>query len=278
MKGIFPREFTIAHGPHVSYGKGACALEWVDYLDRTRRGKEIGEATRLTDAPVCVCPVLRAFVIDWNDAFPDTAEGNAERMRLLGPLLPRLLDTAGDTREIEERRSWMAFDWIIREYTPAWLDAARLTTEADALRALAPVTDFGPLSTSMIALQEVYTKAAAAETAARANARTLRGIPRAADAWAAAWEETEAAVWTAAWAAAWGAAKAAARNAVEAGAGAAAWNAAWTAAWTAAKTAAMTAAMNAARDAARAALAPTVAGLQTSAVRLLERMIEAEDL
>jgi hypothetical protein len=71
---------------------------------------------------------------------------------------------------------------------------------------------------------------------------------------------------------------AAAGDAARDAAGDAAWDAAWDAAgdaaWAAARDAAGDAAGDAAWDAARAALTPTVAGLQASALLLLDRMIE----
>ena len=60
--------------------------------------------------------------------------------------------------------------------------------------------------------------------------------------------------------------------AARAAAGDAAWDAAWAAAWDAA----WDAAGDAARDAARDALTPTKEGLQASALRLLDRMIDPE--
>jgi len=49
-------------------------------------------------------------------------------------------------------RSWMAMDWLIRTYAPAWLSLAGLGDSANRLRALAPVTDAATLKPALSAL------------------------------------------------------------------------------------------------------------------------------
>ena len=179
-------------GSHEDFAEGHCAMEVVSWL----------AGLGFTDAPECSSRVLRSYTISLNDTWND-----ADRQRLV-PFLPRMVGTAGDGQD--EARSYMALDWLIRTYTPAFLDLANLSAEAQALRDLRRIVDMASAEAAGPVVRVGRDKA------------------------------------TAAGAAAWDAAGAAAR--------AAAWDAAW--------------------DAARAALAPTVETLKTSALELLDRMID----
>jgi hypothetical protein len=144
-----------------------------------------------SDAPTCASPVIAAFLRSWNDAL-----SGADRTRLLRPLIPRLVGSAA-SREVEERRSYMALDWLIREHTPAWLDLIpALAPHAAALRALSPIAD-------LEAARAANATVTAAGAAARAAARAAAGDAAGAAAWAAAWD------------AAWAAAREALRPTVE---------------------------------------------------------------
>jgi len=223
---------TLDHGSHSSFEAGHCSTEVVAYL--------AGEPH--TDRPECLSPVLGAFLRRWNDDLDD------EGRQKLKPFLPRVIGTADDGQD--EARAWLVTDWLVRVYTPAWLELAGVTESAAALRALPPFASAG---------------------AARANQATVDAArKRGAAAWDAAWAAAWDAAWDAARDAAWDAARAAARDA----AWDAAWDAARDAAWDAARDAARAAARDAARDAARAALDPTKQSLQASALDLLERMID----
>jgi hypothetical protein len=221
---------TLAKGDHPDRSNGLCSMEAAAWL--------AGETH--TDHPACVSPIIAAFVRRWNDDLDDDA-----RNRLIKPLVPKILNTAGDAK-LETRREWMIRDWQIRVYTPAMLRLAKIDVEAKSLAELPEVVDTESLNAAVKALTPARTKAAAWDAAG-----------------AAAWDAAGAAAWDAAWDAAWAAAAGdAARDAAGAAAGAAAWDAAWDAAWAAA-----------AWDAAWAALKPTVTDLQVSAVELLERLI-----
>ena len=220
---------TLAKGQHETCEDGMCLFE--AYNQITRREQ--------TDAcPPGVSPVLHIYGMRLNDVLPD--DRRQELKRYLPNGTDVLAGTAGDG--LDGVRAWMALDWLIRVYAPAWLDLAGLAGEASALRNLAPVTDSATAEAARLA-------GAAAGDAARAAA------------WAAAW----AAARDAAWAAAWAAAGAAARDA--------AWDAAGAAAGDAARDAARAAARDAAWAAAGAALAPTVARLQDSAIALYADLI-----
>ena len=216
---------TLASGSHKSYEDGMCILEAASYV--------AGEPW--SDTPQCACPVIGVLLRSWNDGLPD----DATRDRLLKALIPQIVGTRS-TAAVEERRSYLALDWLVRVHAPAWLDLRpELTAHAKALRELESIAD----SAGAIAAGKVAHAAwAAAGAAARAAAGDAAG--------AAAGD------------AAWAAAAAAARAAAATAAGDAAWAAAWAAA----------AAAAAAGDA--AALKSTIASLQASALQLVRDMID----
>jgi hypothetical protein len=195
-----------------------------------------------SDHPQCACPVLAAFGRDLNDRLPD------DKRQLLKPFIAAQIGTRGDG--YAETRSYMALDWLIRTYLPAWLSLSERIdpAHAAALRALPPIVDMASAQAAGVLVREARSQASAAWDAAGA----------------------------AAGAAAWDAAGAAARDAARAAAGAAAWDAAGAAAWDAAGAAAWDAAGAAAGaaawDAATTYLAPTVSELQDSAIELFARM------
>jgi len=218
----------LSSGGHDDMSEGMCVMEAVAFV--------AGEPW--TDSPQCACPVIAAFLRNWNDSLPDD-----ERNDLLKDLIPRLVGTRS-TPAIEQRRATMAADWLIREHTPAWLRLAGLNAQADALSSLPEITDFAQCPSLMPTLTAVRSDAAAAWDAARVAA------------WDAAWDAARVAAWDAAWDAA--------RVAARAAAGVAAWDAA--------RDAARAAAGAAAGD----VLSETKRALQQSAKQLVIRMVECE--
>jgi hypothetical protein len=237
---------TLEKGAHDEFADGHCAMEVVSWL----------AGLGFTDAPECSSQVLRTFTIGLNDQWDE-----ANRQRLV-PFLPRMIGTAGDGKD--EARSYLALDWLIRTYTPAFLDLANLSVEAQGLRDLRRIVDLASAEAAGPVVENARAKAVAAGAAAWVAAG------------AAAWVAAGAAAWDAASAAAWDAARDAAGAAVWAAAGAAAWDAASAAARDAASAAAWDAARDAAGAAAGDALKPTVEALQTSALELLNRMIDPD--
>jgi hypothetical protein len=243
---------SLAKGSH-DPGAAMCVMEAVAYV--------AGETW--SDAPQCACPVITAFLVSWNDSLPS----DAERDRLLKDLIPEIIGTRS-TPAVEERRSYLALDWLIRVFTPKWLDLVpALHEHAKALRELEAIADM----------------AGAAAAGVRVNAA---GDAAGAAAWDAARDAARAAAWAAAGAAARAAAGAAAWDAAGNAARAAAWAAAGAAAWDAAGNAARAAAWDAVRDAVRAAvraaagaaITPTTAWLQLSAVALVREMIAVREV
>jgi len=274
----YPDTITLARGAHEDRSDGLCLLEAVAWF--------AGESH--SDHPACVSPVVAAYGRHLNDVLPD------ESRRLLIPFIPAMSHTAGDG--LDKARGYLALDWLIRVYTPAWLDLAGLSAEAGQLRGLHRINDLITVRNAGPVVRMAADKATAAGTAARTAAWDAAGIAARTAAGPAAWDAAgtaaraaaEDAAGTAAWDAAWPAAE----DAAETAAGTAAWDAAedaaraaaWDAAWDAAETAARTAARNAARNAARTAaktaarnkLALTVTQLQDSAILLLSTMIHPE--
>jgi hypothetical protein len=235
----------LTKGAHSSWEEGACVMEAVAYV--------AGEP--FSDHPKCASPVIAAFLRSWNDDLDD------ETRQRLKPYIPRLVGTKGTKRQ-EEKRAWMATDWLARECAPAFLRLAGLTEHAEALEGLAALT------TTKRAEKAQPTLAAAGD-AAWAATRDAALAAAGDAAWAAAGDAARAATRDAALAAAGDAARAAAGDA----AGAAARVATRAAAWAAAGRSSGAAARAAAWAAADEALAPTVSMLQESTFDLLDRMI-----
>jgi hypothetical protein len=185
---------TLAKGAHGEAYDGKCCIVECSNLIAARRIAVPDWAPRCPIAPAAfaddhpsISRVIRAFAIGLNDAWDDTAR---QRLRAYAP---RLLCTAtGDADEAT--RAWMAVDWLIRVHTPAFLRLAGLTADAEALEALARISD----ATLARAAQPALNRA-------REHARAARDAV-----WAAAGAAARDAAGDAAWDAAWDAARAAA--------------------------------------------------------------------
>lgn len=69
--------------------------------------------------------------------------------------------------EVTLQRSWMSFDWLVREHLPTWLERSPACAEhAAKLRALAPITSEQQLADAQVALDQARRAAAAARAAA----------------------------------------------------------------------------------------------------------------
>ncbi len=243
-------DYMLAYGTHATPDEGRCAMEWVSYL--------AGEPH--SDDPACVSPVLRAFCTTLNDSLED---GPRQQLR---PYLGRTIGTADDG--LDETRSWMAMDWLIRVYAPRWLSAADLTGSAQRLETLPAVVDVSDLKTALDALALARRETRAAWSSALGAARTAVRTP-----WAAGRAAAREAAWASAGAPAWAAARLAVGDIAGDRARAAAREIAGDAAAVVARAARTGAGRAGARDAARAALAPTLEELQHSAFALLDRMM-----
>lgn len=147
------QQASLKHGAHSSIDEGGCVMEWTAFL----AGKPH------TDSPPCVCHVLGYFMRNWNDGLPS----DADRDRLLKPFALRLIGTKS-TPEIELRRGFMAFDWLARVQTPAWMDLTpSLTEHAAKLRALPELDSTESIDAALPTIQAAQESAAAAGAAAR---------------------------------------------------------------------------------------------------------------
>jgi hypothetical protein len=186
---------TLAKGAHSAKQEcddpERCLFEWYNWLTRHQH----------TDSrPPGVSPVLHQYGMSLNDILPD--DRRQELTRFLPNGNDRLAGTEGDGKD--ETRGYIALDWLIRTYTPAWLDLAGLTAEATALRDLRRIADLVTAKDAGPVVRQASSKAAAAWDAAGAAAGSA--------AWAAAGSAAGSAAWVAARAAARAAAGAAARD------------------------------------------------------------------
>jgi hypothetical protein len=154
---------TLAAGSHAETQDAMCVMEAAAYV--------AGEPW--SDHPQCVSPVIAAFLRRWNDDLND-----ADR-QMLRPYIPRVIGTNTGEKD-DETRAWLVTDWMVREYLPAWLDAANLKDQADAVRSLPPVTAADAWKAARETVGGAGKKSAAARDAAWAAARDA--------AWAAAWD------------------------------------------------------------------------------------------
>ena len=195
----------LENGSHTSPDQGACLLEVVSLFAKEP----------FSDHPACVSPVLRDFGISLNDRWDDATR---QELKQFIPLLP---GTAGDGQD--EARGYLALDWLIRTYTPAWLDLAGLDSAAAELRGLRRIVDMVSAKAAGPVVRSARTQAAAAWAAAGAVAGAVAG------------DAARDAAGAAAGAVAGAAAGAAAGDAARAVAGAVAWDAARAAAGAAAR-------------------------------------------
>src|SRR5258708_1432554 len=114
---------TLAKGAHENRDDGLCLMEAVAWFAGRPH----------SDKPPCVSPVLGTYGRALNDVLPDIPRQE------LRQFIPQLPGTAGDGKD--ETRGYIALDWLIRTWTPAWLDLAGLTAEAAALRDFRRIAD-----------------------------------------------------------------------------------------------------------------------------------------
>src|ERR1043166_799661 len=144
---------VLQKGGHGGAQDGFCVMELTAYLAHEP----------WSDHPACTSPAIAAFLRSWNDNLDD------ETRQRLKPYAQKVIGT-NTGPEDEQKRAWLAVDWVIRVNTPAWLELAGLKDEASELRNLPELTS----SEILVAVQAPLEKA-------RASARS-----RAAAAWAAA--------------------------------------------------------------------------------------------
>ena len=130
-----------------------CLFEWYNWITRQRQ---------TDDRPPGVSSVLHTFGMRLNDCLPD--DRRQQLVRFLPNGADRLAGTEGDGKD--EIRGYLALDWLIRTYAPAWLDLAGLTAEATALRDLRRIADLVAAQSAGPVVREASAKADAARNAA----------------------------------------------------------------------------------------------------------------
>src|SRR6266508_83216 len=163
-------DYVLTKGQHLSPDDGVCLMELVALFAGLEH----------TDRPPCVSKILGSFGRDLNAQLDDV------RRQQLKPLIPRLLGTADDG--LDQARGYLALDWLIRTYTPAWLDVAGRHAEAGQLRASPRIVDLATVK----AAEPVVRRVAAQAWAAGADA-AVRDAAGAAWAAKAAWDVRDAA-------------------------------------------------------------------------------------
>lgn len=86
------------------------------------------------DEAICVCPVIRAFIIPTNDAIPEELLGE-----LYGPLAWEIVGTRVNDPTIELQRAFAFADWAVRVVAPLALEALGQKDAASRLRGLAEI-------------------------------------------------------------------------------------------------------------------------------------------
>ena len=109
----------LAEGGHETRDQGMCLMEWLAFLAHEQH----------SDHPECVSPVLGTMGRHLNDTLPGPLR---QQLKTIGV---SALGTAGDG--FDEARSYMALDWLIRTYLPAWLDLSPPCRESAAVGAAA---------------------------------------------------------------------------------------------------------------------------------------------
>ena len=105
-----------------------CALQ--------ERRRWSGLDSKSYDVPETDSQVCGRFMVRLQDAIKD----QEVRDRLIPPLIVKLVGSAG-SKDLEQRRSWLAVDWALRDVAPAYFDMSpELATHAAALRALPEIT------------------------------------------------------------------------------------------------------------------------------------------
>ena len=165
---------------------GACLME--------ARALILGRP-KTDSCPPGTSPLLHFFGISLNDAFGD------DRRQDLKRFLPRDgVDPLGGTADDgqDEARSYLALDWLIRTYTPAWLDLRpELADAAAELRSLRRIVDLTAAQSAGPVVRSARDKSYAARAAARAAAGDAAWDAARAAAGDAAWDAAGAAAWDA---------------------------------------------------------------------------------
>lgn len=93
---------VLQKGGHGGAQDGFCVMELTAYLAHEP----------WSDHPACTSPAIAAFLRSWNDNLDD------ETRQRLKPYAQKVIGT-NTGPEDEQKRAWLAVDWVIRVNTPA---------------------------------------------------------------------------------------------------------------------------------------------------------------
>ena len=188
---------VLKEGSHGEDVDGPCCLVEAEIVHVLRRPVK-------SDVDPTICPVIRAMAIGLNDAYPDSPAGDVARTADLGCFVGRLAGTKA-TPAVEEQRSLLALDWLIRVYTPAWLRLVPvLVADADLLVAAHRIDGLDAAEAVGDIVRAAQSNASAAWSGASSAAES--------GARSAAWSAAESAALSAALSAAESAARSAAED------------------------------------------------------------------
>lgn len=83
----------------------------------------------------CVCPIIRQFIIQTNDAMPEDL-----LQELYGPLAIEIIGTRNDDPVVRQQRGFTFADWSVREVVPLAFDIIGRHDHAATLRALSEIS------------------------------------------------------------------------------------------------------------------------------------------
>jgi len=151
--GFYPVIAPLVMGNGVGDGKTtACVVAQSATIDALRKGNTLDAPT---DRMECACPILRALAIRLNDG--NWWKDDAERTKVLRPLIPLLLDSVGD-EAVTLKRRFLCADRIIRDLTPLRLGligARDGRKNAKFLRAMKPIENRDDCDAARVVLREL---------------------------------------------------------------------------------------------------------------------------
>ena|SRR5207244_4211391 len=162
----------LIHGSHGDHFDGECCL--VEKANRIASCvpafRERYGAAQFADDHPSISRVCRSMAIGLNDMRWESDEARTEALDRFSIALLGTKTTDAD----DETRAWMATDWLVRVYTPAWLRLAGLTDDAQALESLARIADSTLARAARPTIDAARSKVAAAWDALAPTSAMLR--------------------------------------------------------------------------------------------------------
>lgn len=129
---------VLKSGGHTDGSDEFCVMEAVAYV--------AGEPW--SDHPKCASQTIGAFARSFNDNLDD------EGRQRLAPFVLKMVGT-NTGPEDEDKRRWLVADWMTHVHLPTWLDAARMTEQAEQVRALPKIESYETLRASRAVIDPI---------------------------------------------------------------------------------------------------------------------------